>query len=108
MKTFASKAAASADKARGGYYTPAPVARFLAGWVRQAGPRIVEPSCGDGRSLRELAGHRDQIRGVELVACEADKARQFAPVEAENLFTWLARTDAAGWDGVAGNPPYIR
>ena len=55
MKTFAGKAAASADKVRGGYYTPAPVARFLARWVRQAGPRILEPSCGDGRILRELA-----------------------------------------------------
>ncbi|WP_242660821.1 hypothetical protein, partial [Mycobacterium alsense] len=30
---FAGKAAASADKVRGGYYTPAPVARFLARWV---------------------------------------------------------------------------
>ncbi|HEY0225083.1 MAG TPA: class I SAM-dependent methyltransferase [Mycobacterium sp.] len=108
MKTFAGKAAASADKARGGYYTPRPVARFLAGWVRQAGRRIVEPSCGDGRILRELAAHSDQIRGVELSAREADIARQFAPVDAENLFTWLARTEAAGWDGVAGNPPYIR
>ncbi len=72
MKTFAGKAAVSADKVRGDYYTPVPVARFLARWVRQAGPRILEPSCGDGRILRELAG------------------------------------DTAGWDGVAGNPPYIR
>ncbi|WP_196771190.1 hypothetical protein, partial [Mycobacterium colombiense] len=45
---FAGKATASADKVRGGYYTPAPVARFLAAWVRAAGPKIVEPSCGDG------------------------------------------------------------
>jgi adenine-specific DNA methylase len=108
MKTFAGKAAASADKTRGGYYTPAPVARFLARWVRQAGPRIVEPSCGDGRILRELAALSGQVRGVELVAREAVKAREFAPVDADNLFTWLAKTEAAGRDGVAGNPPYIR
>lgn len=32
---FAGKAAASADKVRGGYYTPAPVARFWpAGFAR--------------------------------------------------------------------------
>src|ERR1700753_3362721 len=98
MTTFAGKAAASADKVRGGYYTPAPVARFLARWVRQAGPRIVEPSCGDGRI----------VRGVELVDGEAAKSRACGPVDTANLFTWLADNEAAGWDGVAGNPPYIR
>jgi adenine-specific DNA methylase len=108
MQTFAGKAAASADKVRGGYYTPAPVARFLARWVGEAGPRIVEPSCGDGAILRELAELSNQVRGVELIAHEAAKAREFAPVDAENLFTWLAKTEARAWDGVAGNPPYIR
>lgn len=108
MKTFAGKAAASADKVRGGYYTPAPVARFLARWVRGAGPRIVEPSCGDGAILRELAALGGRVHGVELVAEEAAKAREFAPVDAANLFAWLATTRPGGWDGVAGNPPYIR
>src|ERR1700721_1732728 len=108
MKTFAGKAAASADKVRGGYYTPAPVARFLADWVGQAGPRILEPSCGDGRILRELAAHSHQVHGVELVAAEAAKSRQFAPVDAASLFTWLADNKADRWDGVAGNTPYIR
>src|SRR6516164_1960424 len=108
MKIFAGKAAASADKVRGGYYTPAPVARFLARWVREAGPRIVEPSCGDGRILRELAKLSSRVHGVELLAREAAKSREFAPVDSENLFTWWAKAEAGGWDGVAGNPPYIR
>src|ERR1700761_7754290 len=111
MKTFAGKAAASADKVRGGYYTPSPVARFLARWVRAAGPRIVEPSCGDGRILRELAALSGRAHGGELIAGEAAKPRESAPVDAESLFTWLARAteaDVGGWDGVAGNPPYIR
>ncbi|MCV7117791.1 lactate dehydrogenase [Mycobacterium nebraskense] len=105
---FAGKAVASADKARGGYYTPTPVARFLARWVREAGPRIVEPSCGDGAILRELAALGGRVHGVELVAEEAAKSREFAPVDAADLFTWLATTEPGGWDGVAGNPPYIR
>lgn len=108
---FAGKAAASADKIRGGYYTPVPVARFLARWVREAGPRIVEPACGDGAILRELAALSSQAHGVELAGLEAAKSREFAPVDAENLFTWMARAakaEAGGWDGVAGNPPYIR
>ncbi len=105
MNTFAGKAAVTADKIRGGYYTPAPIARFLAHWVSQAGPRVLEPSCGDGRILRELAALSDQARGVELVAAEASKAREFAPVDTADLFSW---SGGGGWDGVAGNPPYIR
>jgi adenine-specific DNA methylase len=112
VNAFAGKAAASADKIRGGYYTPAPVARFLAGWVRRAGPRILEPSCGDGRILRELAALSSDAHGVELVAVEAAKAREFAPVDVDSLFTWLRHTGgnvgAGNWDGVVGNPPYIR
>ncbi|OBJ86196.1 class I SAM-dependent methyltransferase [Mycobacterium asiaticum] len=109
MKTFAGKAGASADKIRGGYYTPASIARFLADWVVQAGPRILEPSCGDGRILRELAARTDRAHGVELVAAEAAKARAFAPVDTANLFTWTCGAGRDGpWDGIAGNPPYIR
>jgi adenine-specific DNA methylase len=108
MKTFAGKTAASADKVRGGYYTPTPVARFLARWSREAGPKILEPSCGDGAILRELAALSSQAHGVELVAHEAAKSRAFARVDTENLFTWLRNTEADGWDAVTGNPPYIR
>ena len=84
------------------------VARFLAAWVRAAGPKILEPSCGDGAILRELAALSGQARGVELVAAEAANACAHAPVDTENLFTWLRDSDAGGWDAVAGNPPYIR
>lgn len=105
---FAGKTAASPDKVRGGYYTPAPMARFLAAWVRAAGPKIVEPSCGDGAILRELAGLSDRVQGIELIADEAAKSRRFAPVDVASLFAWLATAEVGGWDGVAGNPPYIR
>ena len=108
MTAFAGKTAASPDKVRGGYYTPAAVARFLAGWVRAAGPKILEPSCGDGAILRELAVLSHRARGIELVAPEAAKARAYAPVDSENLFIWLRDNEASGWDAVAGNPPYIR
>ena len=83
VKTFAGKVAASADKVRGGYYTPAPVARFLARWVREAGQKILEPSCGDGRILCELAALSTQAHGVELFAHEGVKAQEFAPVDAQ-------------------------
>nr|WP_205876737.1 class I SAM-dependent methyltransferase [Mycobacterium gordonae] len=108
MTTFAGKTAASADKVRGGYYTPPTVAKFLARWVAAAGGKVIDPSCGDGRILRELAVLTTAAHGVELVAAEAKKARQYASVDNENLFTWLRRSRPGSWDGVAGNPPYIR
>jgi len=108
VTAFAGKATVSADKVRGGYYTPPAVASFLARWVGRAGPKLLEPSCGDGRILRELAALSNEVRGVELVAAEAVKSRAFAPVDAENLFAWLQRSPATQFDGVAGNPPYIR
>ena len=106
MTTFAGKTAASPDKVRGGYYTPAAVARFLARWVRAAGPKILEPSCGDGAILRELAALSKTARGVELVAPEAAKARAYAPVDTENLFTLVAR-QRGGRLGRGGGQPAL-
>lgn len=108
MQTFRAKPAVSADKVRGGYYTPDPVARFLARWVAEAGHKLLEPSCGDGNILRHLAAVADQVQGVELVSEEAKKARAFGPVEVGSLFDWLTAAEYGQWDGVAGNPPYIR
>ncbi|KZS69122.1 lactate dehydrogenase [Mycobacterium kansasii] len=108
MTMYPVKVAADADKVRGGYYTPEPVARFLADWVASSGSKLLEPSCGDGRILRELAQRSGQARGVELIAEEASQARQYAPVVAKSLFDWLTKAQRGKWDGVAGNPPYIR
>lgn len=113
MAAFAGPAAPSAEKLRGGYYTPEPVARFLAEWVTSAGPRLLEPSCGDGAILRELAAHRSngQIVGIELDEAEARRAQRKAPsasVVVGDLFGWFAGREFGGWDGVAGNPPFIR
>ncbi len=105
---FPGKAHVTAEKVRGGYYTPSAVARFLALWVAEAGPRVLEPSCGDGNILRELAPLADRIQGIELIAEEAARARSFGPVETASLFEWLEPRQYGAWDGVAGNPPYIR
>lgn len=50
------KTAPTDQKLRGGYYTPLPIAHFLAKWaVRSAQDRILEPSCGDGNILAAAA-----------------------------------------------------
>lgn len=108
MTQFAAKAMPDSDKVRGGYYTPDLMARFIAGWVGRAGPRLLEPSCGDGAILKHLAAISDQSVGVELIAEEAAKARRHAPVHESDFFDWLDQRSTQRWDGVAGNPPYIR
>ncbi len=73
-----------------------------------SGSKLLEPSCGDGRILRELGQLSDQVRGVELIGEEAAKARKYAPVDNKSLFDWLTQAQRGRWDGAAGNPPYIR
>ena len=112
VEKFASKLAPSADKLRGGYYTPQPIAQFLARWVAEAGPRVLEPSCGDGGILAELAHTKsDDVFGVEIFPAEAAKASERAPgaqVITSDFFSWFTPERHESFDGVAGNPPYIR
>lgn len=105
---FAAKREADADKLRGGYYTPEAIAAFVASWVSESGPRLLEPSCGDGAILRHLTAVAGKgALGVELLSAEAAKASQYGRAVNEDFFSWLSKnTDV--WDGVAGNPPYIR
>ncbi len=110
MTLFVSKAAPTDDKLRGGYYTPAPLAEFVASWVAQAGPRLLEPSCGDGNILEHLFRLSPAAQGIELFPEEAAIAlsRTGAHVEVGDFFTWFTPSRHGQYDGVAGNPPYIR
>jgi adenine-specific DNA-methyltransferase len=80
------KNAPNAQKLRGGYYTPKPIADFLARWtIRSATSMVLEPSLGDGNilvaaaeRLRDLGAAPpniiDQLFGIELDRDEAEKA----------------------------------
>lgn len=107
-------------KARGGFYTPAAVARFLVRWaVRSPVDRVLEPSCGDGafvaaidERFRELGGvaSADHLLAVEREPHEAAKARSLAPaadIRGVDFFD-LDPGEIAPVDAVIGNPPYIR
>jgi len=108
---------ASARKLRGGYYTPAEVAAFLAEWaIRGPCVHVLEPSAGDGEIVAAAASRlaeRGHIIAVELYADEAEKARirggpQAAVINAD-FFAWFADTRPDGaFDAVLGNPPFIR
>lgn len=109
MTTFASKAAPNADKLRGGYYTPDPLAQFVASWAGEAGGLLLEPSCGDGAILKHLVNFGTAV-GVELLGSEAQAASAATGTDVANaeFFSWFTRERRGSFDGVAGNPPYIR
>ena len=117
------KANESHQKLRGAYYTPLDLAAFVSRWVVEGGARsVLEPSCGDGNFAVALDkvtnGRQVQMLGIEIEPQEAAKARR----RARSLTSVSARilaTDFLSWaisqfpkepafDGVVGNPPFIR
>lgn len=112
----------SAQKLRGGYYTPMDLAEFLVRWVKEIRPkRILEPSCGDGAFLTALktVGIRNaDVLAFELNAVEAGKARE--KLVGAEFSAIVKATDFLGYatprldykdeqfDAAIGNPPFVR
>src|SRR5487761_1273254 len=114
----------SAQKLRGGYYTPPDLAAFLARWVKAINPKkILEPSCGDGvffGAFHQVKGFgRATVTAFELDKDEAAKASDRArdaglknvSVNAADFLAWaIAHIDdeTTRFDAVLGNPPFVR
>lgn len=116
----------SAEKLRGGYYTPAGLVQFCLERASQlldgdTTVAMLEPSAGDGAFVRGLARARgsvgrrvSHVRALEIVPEEAAKVQlsldstEFAGlVECRSVLGWAAETDE--WFGlVVGNPPFVR
>ena len=123
------KALESAQKLRGGYYTPLDIVEFLSNWVVTLKTRtILEPSCGDGRFLEALSevilrnGSKNGAISIDAVEISEDqvelaekKARNLASkglqarVYCDDFFSWILNVPSdKTWDAILGNPPYIR
>jgi adenine-specific DNA-methyltransferase len=116
-------ASETAQKLRGGYYTPPDLAALLTRWVLDGRPaRILEPACGDGiffdaLSRLDHAGLR-AVSGCERDPAEAQKARQrgralrpvAVTVHGADFLEWAQPrlANAPAYDAVLGNPPFIR
>lgn len=114
------------DKLRGGYYTPQPIAHFLAQWaIRNPTDSVLEPSCGDGNILLEAIKRLDAVGshstaiGIELFDQEAKKARARlkgvaktakSRIVTSSFFDYVEKAIADGtkYDVVIGNPPFVR
>lgn len=125
------KQIATYQKLRGGYYTPEPIADFLAQWVVQRpNAYVLEPSCGDGillytatKTLIErgaaFSDIPELVQGVEFDPQEARKASErlatvnglpSVPIHNQDFFSYCYAhlSQKRYFDAVIGNPPFIR
>ena len=107
---------ATAEKLRGGFYTPEPIAEFILRWGINGSTDfdILEPSCGDGVFLEQLKGLKSKyksITAIEFDEIEAQKAEKIVlknkQIINDDFHTYCNNT-LQRFDLVVGNPPYIR
>lgn len=111
-------------KARGAFFTPPEVSRFIADWaIRTPKDRVLEPSCGDAAFLMPAAERlvalglpaqavAEQVDGVDIHAPSLGEARErlrargFSAALIEGDF--FDRACQQSYDAVIGNPPFVR
>jgi adenine-specific DNA-methyltransferase len=114
----------TAQKLRGGYYTPLDLAAFIARWVADLEPeKILEPSCGDGAFFQAMADvggfQKAEITGFEFNDEEAEKAARRSKevglnkttIRPEDFLGWAIENMGKGgerFDAAVGNPPFVR
>lgn len=118
------KADQTAQKLRGGYYTPQNLADYVTEWALGKQPAaVLEPSCGDGSFVQALynqgCDRAINLSCFELFDTEAkktiDRCQTFgfenASVTEGDFLIWANKQIKKGvtlFDAVVGNPPFIR
>jgi len=107
---------ASAEKLRGGFYTPEPIAEFVLRWGINGSKDsdILEPSCGDGVFLEQIAKHKLEYKSITAVELDEEEANKAGLINLKNkqividdFHTYCNHTEKR-FDLIVGNPPYIR
>lgn len=112
------------EKARGAFFTPAPIADYMARWaIRSIEDRVLEPSCGDAVFLSAASSRLNEfdtglapsgmhLFGVEIHRQSAERASRrlreagaAAQIQVGDFFDYEPPSD---FDVVLGNPPFIR
>ena len=111
-------------KARGAFFTPSAIARYLVDWaIRTPGDTVLEPSCGEASFLLPAAERleglgadplslREQLHGIEIFESSAESAGAVlrgAGFDARiAVCDFFSHRTAATYDAVVGNPPFVR
>lgn len=111
-------------KARGAFFTPEPVARYITDWaIRHRDEHVLEPSCGEAAFLLSAVDRLAALTepdhdfapvldGVELHPASARAAQALlreAGVEARiTTSDFFLVEPTASYDVVIGNPPFVR
>lgn len=107
---------ASAEKLRGGFYTPEKIAAFVLKWAINGyvNSDILEPSCGDGVFIEQIKENNypyNSITGIEFDEIESQKSAnitlQNCTIINEDFHKYCNNTKSK-YDVIVGNPPYIR
>lgn len=119
-------------KARGAFFTPEPIAQYLADWAVEGDPSatVIDPTCGEAVFLRAAARNlagvgvtpermREQVIGVDLHDHSVAESRRLLRAEGldgrfetGDFFAELLPTQIGARlpevDAVIGNPPFVR
>lgn len=107
---------ASAEKLRGGFYTPKPIASFILKWGINGNCffDILEPSCGDGVFLEQLKEQKYKFNSVTAIEFDEIEIKKADTIKLNNKsvintdFHRYCNAASSRFDLVVGNPPYIR
>lgn len=107
---------ASAEKLRGGFYTPESIADFLLRWGVNGSATfdILEPSCGDGVFLQQIRKNHHNYRSITAIEIDEIEAQKAVSIQLDNIqvivndFHTYCNNTQQRFDLVIGNPPYIR
>lgn len=106
----------TAEKLRGGFYTPEPIAAFILKWGINGSSdyEILEPSCGDGVFLEQLKENNHKFKSVTAIEFDEVEAEKADKIKLNNKnvintdFHLYCNETTQKFDLVVGNPPYIR
>lgn len=111
----------SAQKLRGAYYTPLPLAEMMVKlFLRDKSIKaVLEPSCGDGVFIDalddlEMINQLDSVTAIEIEQEESEKVKnnykksEKVIILNQDFFDYYEKENENKYDLILGNPPYIR
>lgn len=111
----------SAQKLRGAYYTPLPLAEMMVKLFLgdKSIKAVLEPSCGDGVFIDalddlEMINQLDNVTAIEIEQEESEKVEnnykksEKVIILNQDFFDYYEKENENKFDLILGNPPYIR